>query len=174
VTCTDHFFGAARGAEFQPVTDTSRPVSAADALRWLAAKEGVNPLDRHCAPVEDLLDEACCLLKHSAPNGRRPRLLTLAGRPPHPFPQRAGRAVACPRRISWEQVVRDLDTEQVRYAVVTDALSDARDPDRGLWARLGPAGRYGLPVATARQVAEGLDLLAAPSQHIPIPLSEDS
>lgn len=175
VTCTDHVFGADRGAEFQPVTDTSRPVSAADALRWLAAKEGVNPLDRHCTPVEDLLDEACFLLKHSAPNGRRPRLLTLAGRPPHPFPQRAGRMVACPRRISWEQVVRDLDTAQVRYAVVTDArMPDSNDPDRGLWARLGPAGRYGLAVANARQVAEGLGLLAAPDQHIPIPLSEDS
>jgi hypothetical protein len=174
VTCTDHVFGADRGAEFQPVTDTSRPVSAADALWWLAAKEGVNPLDRHCAPVEDLLDEACFLLKHSAPNGRRPRLLTLAGRPPHPFPQRAGRMVACPRRISWEQVVRDLDTAQVRYAVVTDALPGSRDPDRGLWARLGPAGRYALPAAAARQVAEGLGLLAAPNQHIPIPLSEDS
>ena len=173
VTCTDHVFGGDRGAEFQPVTDTSRPVNAADALRWLAAKEGVNPEDRHCAPVEDLLDEACFLLKHSAPNGRRPRLLTLAGRPPHPFPQRAGRMVACPRRISWEQVVRDLDAGDVRYAVVTDSASDSRDPDRGLWARLGPAGWYGLPVATARQVAEGLGLLAAPNQHIPIPLSED-
>ena len=87
--------------------------------------------------------------------------------------QRAGRMVACPRRISWEQVVRDLDAGDVRYAVVTDSASDSRDPDRGLWARLGPAGWYGLPVATARQVAEGLGLLAAPNQHIPIPLSED-
>jgi hypothetical protein len=174
VTCTDHVFGADRGAEFQPVTDTSRPVSAADALRWLAAKEGVNPLDRHCAPVEDLLDEACFLLKHSAPNGRRPRLLTLAGRPPHPFPQRGGRMVACPRRISWEQVVRDLDAAKVRYAVITDARPNSRDPDQGLWTRLGPAGRYELAAASTRQVAEGLGLLAAPDQRIPIPLSEDS
>jgi hypothetical protein len=174
VTCTDHAFGDAKGNEYIPVTDASELGAAEDALTWLAEQEGVNMRNKYSAPVEDLLHEAFFLLERSASAHRRPRLLTLAGRLPHPYPQRAGRPIACPRHFSWERIVRELDGAHVSYAIVADSLPGPRDPDRGTWTRLGPAGLYALPTATAAQVAESLGLLAGRGQRIPIPMSDDN
>jgi hypothetical protein len=169
VTCTDHVFGRGRGKEDQPVTDRSELGSAAEALAWLATTEGVNRKDFHCTPVEDLLQESLNLLTPR----RRPRLITLAGRPPHPYPQRADGTMACPLKFDWRLIVGELDGLGARYAVVVDALPPVRAPERADWNRLGPAGQYSLPTATARQVVEGLGLLAGHDQRIPLPLSDD-
>jgi hypothetical protein len=173
VTCTDHVFGQRRGLEREPVTSSSELGGAAEALAWLAAAEGVNRSDKHCTPVEDLLTESLDLLIPSNGRGRRPRLVTMAGRPPHPFPQRGNELMACPRGFEWTKIVRELDGLRARYAVVVDDLPRARTPARADWNTLGRDGQYSLRTATARQVAEALGLLAGPNQRIPLPLSAD-
>jgi len=159
VTCTDHVFSQARGNERLPVTDDFPLGSPADALAWLASKQRADAQSRDCAPVEDLLNEALSLLRGSGPGGCRARLVTLAGRPPHPYPARSGGAVACPLHISWERVASDLDAAGVVYAVVADALPDGPAEARAVWERLGPAGQHELGNVTARQLVEDLGLL---------------
>ena len=173
VTCTDHVFGRRKGKEYEPVTNGSDLGPAADALEWLRAAEGADVRDPLCAPVEDLLYESLALLSGSRRHGRRPRLLTLAGRPPHPYPQRPDGTMACPLKFSWERIVDELDAVGARYVVVPDKLPAARDPARAGWNRLGSAGQHALPAATARQVAEDLGLLAGHDQRIPLPLAVD-
>jgi hypothetical protein len=168
VTCTDHVFGRGRGKENQVVTDRSELGSAAEALAWLSTAEGVNPKDFHCTPVEDLLHESLNLLTPR----RRPRLVTLAGRPPHSYPQRADGTMACPLKFDWRLIVGELDGLGARYAVVVDELPPGRAPERADWNRLGPAGQYRLATATARQLAEDLGLLAGQNQRIPLPLAD--
>jgi hypothetical protein len=173
VTCTDHVFGRGKGKEYDPVTSASELGSAADALEWLRTAEGVNIKDPLCAPVEDLLHESLDLLSGSRRQGRRPRLLTLAGRPPHPYPQRSDGTMACPLKFSWERIVAELDAVGARYAIVADTLPAVRGAARADWNRLGPAGQHALSAATARPVAEDLGLLAGLSQRIPLPLTDD-
>lgn len=173
VTCTDHVFGRGKGREYNPVTSASDLGAAADALDWLNAAEGADIQDPLCAPVEDLLHESLGLLSGSGRLGRRLRLLTLAGRPPHPYPQRPDGTMACPLKFSWGRIVNELDALGARYVVVPDKLPAARDTARADWSRLGPAGQRALPAATARQVAEDLGLIADRNQRIPLPLSVD-
>lgn len=169
VTCTDHVFGRGRGRENQPVTTQSDFGSASAAIAWLGSAEGVNPKDFHCAPIEDMLHEALTMLTHS----RRLRLVTLAGRPPHSYPQRADGTMACPLKFDWRWIVGELDGLGARYAVVADKLPAPRAPERADWNRLGPAGQYSLSTATARQIAQDLGLLAGDNQRIPLPLTDD-
>jgi hypothetical protein len=173
VTCTDHVFGRQRGGEYRSVTESSGLGSAAAAIEWLADAERASVGHRWCAPVEDLLDAAGVLLVGSVRAGRRPRLLTLAGRPPHPFPQRQGRN-ACPRGIDWENVVvPKLEQIGARRAVVVDELPPARDQERADWSRIGPAGQHSAATASASQLADDLGLLVPRSQRVPLPLTDD-
>ena len=173
VTCTDHEFGRQRGGEYRQIIDSSGLGPAASALEWLAAAEHASVAHRWCAPVEDLLDAASALLVGSVRAGRRPRLLTLAGRPPHPFPQRQGRN-ACPRGIDWERVVvPKLDRIEARRAVVVDELPPARSQERADWSRIGPAGQHSIATATASRLADELGLLIPRSQRVPLPLTDD-
>jgi hypothetical protein len=173
VTCTDHVFGPERGGEYRSVTDSSGLGSAAQALEWLAAAEGVGIEYLSCAPVEDLLDAASTLLASSTRAQRRPRLLTLAGRPPHPYPQGNGEMI-CPLHIDWERVVvPKLDQIKVRRAVVVDELPAVRSKERADWDRIGPAGQYSIATATVHQLAEELGLLIPRAQHVPLPLTDD-
>jgi len=172
VTCTDHVFGLERGIEYRPVTDSSGLGSAAQALDWLADAEAVGR-DQSCSPVEDLLDAAGVLLAPGMRTGRRLRLLTLAGHPPYPYPQRTG-PILCPRHIDWVRVVvPKLDQIEVRRAVVVDELPPPRGKERADWARIGPAGQHSIANATVHQLAEELGLLAPRAQRVPFPLTDD-
>jgi hypothetical protein len=172
VTCTDHVFGRRRGQEKRPVTQTSELGAAAGALTWVAATEGVDRSYDLCAPVEDLLHESHVLLRRSMGSGRRLRLVTLAGRPPHPYPQPDGDEIACPLRLSWREIVQDLGRLGTRCVVVVDELPRTRTQARADWDRIGPAGQYSLPTATARHIAEGLGLFTSEDQRIPLPLTD--
>jgi hypothetical protein len=181
VTCTDHVFGRVRGLEDEPVTEASELGTAAEALECLAMAEGADPKDGYCTPVEDMLREAADLLAGSARRGRRPRLVTLAGRPPHPYPLslKAPDMMPCPRKHDWRQIVSELDTLRASYAVVVDQLPRKRDKDKGQagwkqadWDRLGPAGQRALPSARARDIARDLGLLAGPGQCLSLPLAD--
>lgn len=173
VTCTDHVFGRRRGAEYKQVTSASELASAAAALGWLNDATGVDIADPLCAPVEDLLNASLGLLPDSKRLGRRPQLLTLAGRQPHPYPQLTDGTMACPLRFRWQLLVEQLDQAGVKRAVVADGLPTLRDPARVVWNKLGPAGQRALTSATARQLAEDLGLLTGRDQCIPLPLSDE-
>ena len=173
VTCTDHVFGQERGGEYRRITDCCELGSAAQALEWLADAAGASIWDRWCAPVEDLLKDAGALLAGSTEAGRRPRLLTLAGRPPHPFPQGTTGKMVCPLHINWKEVVSKLDQTGVRRAVVVDALQSARSEERADWSRIGPAGQHPIATATVGQLADELGLLIPRAQRVPLPLTDD-
>ena len=174
VTCTDHVFGPERGGEYRRITDSFGLGRAAQALDWLADAEGASIRDRWCAPVEDLLEDAGALLAGSAKAGRQPRLLTLAGRPPHPFPQGTTGKMVCPLHIDWERVVvPKLDRMGVRRAVVVDELPPARSKERADWSRIGPAGQHPISTAAAGQLADELGLLIPRAQRVPLPLTDE-
>ena len=172
VTCTDHLFARRKGGEYETVAQSSDLDSADEALSWLSGAQPAAINDPLCAPVEDMLQVSLTLLSGSGRLKRRPRLVTLAGRPPHPYPQRADGTMPCPLKYAWDLILRDLDAAGARYAVVADKLPAPRSDARDIWNRLGPAGQRALPTATARQLAEDLGLLASPSQRIPIPLTD--
>ena len=119
-----------------------------------------------------------------------PRLLTVAGRRPHPYPQLGDRRLPCPRKLVWQHLIDQLTGPAgARCSVVADTLpggterserserserpEQAEQAERAEWCRLGPAGQYELAEATARQVAEDLGLLAGQDQRIPLPLSDE-
>jgi hypothetical protein len=166
-------FGQERGGEYRRITDCCELGSAAQALEWLADAAGASIWDRWCAPVEDLLKDAGALLAGSTEAGRRPRLLTLAGRPPHPFPQGTTGKMVCPLHINWKEVVSKLDQTGVRRAVVVDALQSARSEERADWSRIGPAGQHPIATATVGQLADELGLLIPRAQRVPLPLTDD-
>jgi len=173
VTCTDHIHR--RGLQDDPVTQTSDMDSAASALQWLATAEGAGRSGKFCTPVEDMLRDAAGLLADSARRGRRARLVTLAGRPPHPHRHVPGLpdVIPCPRRLDWHEIVAELRSLQVTHAVVVDALPSPKDKRRADWNELGPAGQLSLPAARARDVAACLGLLADAGQCVPLPLTDD-
>jgi hypothetical protein len=172
VTCTDHVFGVEKGGEYRPVTDSSELDTATLALEWLADAEGASIKGRLSAPVEDLLNDASALLSGSTQAGRRPRLLTLASRPPHPFPQRNSEKMACPLHISWTKIVQKLDQVGVLRAVVVDELPSARSDERAEWNQIGPAGQHSITAATVSRLAEDLGLLPPRTQRVPLPLTD--
>jgi hypothetical protein len=174
VTCTDHVFTVGRGDEYRMVTDSSELDTAMGALEWLAEAEGASMKGRLSAPVEDLLDAASAMLSGSAQAGRRPRLLTIASRPPHPFPQRNGKEeeMACPLHISWTKIVTKLDRAGVRRTVVVDELPSARTDERADWNQIGPAGQHSIAAVTVGRLAEDLGLLAPRAQRVPLPLTD--
>jgi hypothetical protein len=172
VTCTDHVFGHRRGAEYEPVTSASGLGPAAEALAWLGGTTRADIRYPLCAPVEDLLHESFRILAGSRRAGRVPRLLTVAGRRPHPYPQPKDNRLPCPRKLMWRDLMDQLTRGAgVRCAVVADTLPGGAE--RAEWRQLGPAGLRTLANATARQVAEDLGLLAAQAQRIPLPLIDE-
>jgi hypothetical protein len=172
VTCTDHVFGTRRDTEYESVTSASELGPAAEALAWLDRTTGADIRYPLCAPVEDLLAESLRLLVGSKRARRVSRLLTVAGRRPHPYPQLGDRRLPCPHRLVWQHLMDQLTRQAgVRCAVVADALPGGAE--RAEWCQLGPAGQRELPDATARQVAEDLGLLAAQAQRIPLPLTDE-
>jgi hypothetical protein len=172
VTCTDHVFGRERGGEYLPVIDASELDTAEQALEWLAGAKSTDIKYRLCAPVEDLLKAAGALIMGSMRLGRRPGLLVLAGRPPHPFPEGTTGKNACPRRIDWKKVVPELDEAGVRRAVVVDELPPARSVERAEWSRIGSSGQHSIATATVGRLADDLGLLAPRSQRVPLPLTD--
>lgn len=172
VTCTDHVFVSRRGAEYDRVIRASGLGPATEALAWLGRVTGAEISYPPCAPVEDLLDEALRLLGGSTRLRRVPRLLTVAGRLPHPYPQRGDERLPCPHRLVWEHLMKQLiGRAGVRCAVVADALPGGSM--QAPWVQLGPVGQRELPSVSARRVAEDLGLLAAQDQCIPLPLSDE-
>jgi hypothetical protein len=172
VTCTDHHFGLGRGDERDPVIESSGFGAAAEALDWLAGTEAAPMRNLWCAPVEDLLEDARGLLASSGEAGRRPTLLTVAGHPPYPFPQRQGN-IACPRHISWKDAVITLDQMGVRRVAVVDTLPSLRSGDRGDWKQIGSAGLHEAATVTVPRLAEELGLLIPPAQRVPLPLTDN-
>lgn len=172
VTCTDHVIGREKGGEYLPVADSSGLDDAAQALAWLADAKSASSKGRLCAPVEDLLDEAKDLLSGSTRAGRRPRLLTLAGRPPHPFPQPISEKIACPLHISWRKAVQELDQAGVLRAVVVDEMPSPRSDERAEWCQIGPAGQHSIAATTMGRLAEDLGLLPPRTQRVPLPLTD--
>jgi hypothetical protein len=171
VTCTDHVFGQRRGQEYERVTRVCGLGPAAAGLSWLGGQPTAEARNGSCAPVEDLLDESFSLLAGSRRTGRAARLLTMTGRPPHPYPQPHDNRLPCPLRHMWEQAMGQLTRQAgARCAVVTDSLPGGTD--RTVWRRIGPAGQRALPAATAREIAQDLGLLAGPGQHLPLPLAD--
>jgi hypothetical protein len=172
VTCTDHIFGRRRGAEFDRVTRSSELGPADEALAWLDEQGSADISYQPCAPVEDLLDTSLRLLAGSRRRQRIPRLLTVAGRRPHPYPQPYDNRLPCPLKLKWETLMSRLTREAgVRCAAVADTLPGRAE--RTEWRQLGPAGLRVLSSATARQVAEDLGLLVAHDQRIPLPLIDE-
>jgi hypothetical protein len=172
VTCTDHKFGVGRGDERAPVIESSGFGAAPEALDWLADTEAAPMRNWWCAPVEDLLDDVRGLLASSGEAGRRPTLLTVAGHPPYPFPQRQGN-LACPRHISWEDAVTALDHMGVSRVAVVDALPSPRSDERSDWKKIGPAGLHEAATVTMPRLAEELGLLGSPAQCVPLPLTDN-
>ena len=172
VTCTDHVFGRRRGAEFDPVIRSSELGPADEALAWLDEQGSADISYQPCAPVEDLLDTSLRLLAGSRRQRRIPRLLTVAGRRPHPYPQPYDNRLPCPLKLKWEILMSRLTREAgVRCAAVADTLPGGAETAE--WRQLGPAGLHVLSSATARHVAEDLGLLAAHDQCIPLPLIDE-
>jgi hypothetical protein len=173
VTCTDHVFGRRPEGEDDPVTSVLALGPAAGALAWLGGQTGADIRNEACAPVEDLLDDAARLLAGSRRSGRSPRLLTVAGRLPHPYPERGDRRLLpCPRKLTWEQLMDQLVRRAgARCAVISDASPGGARREQ--WRQLGPAGLRALAGATARLAAEDLGLLAGRAQRIPLPLADE-
>ena len=172
VTCTEHAFK--RGVRRDPVTEQSELGPPGAAMRWLKTvpKQG-NANHPALAPVEDLLHEAFGLLHGSRASGRAAMLVTVAGRPPHPWPQPPDARLPCPNDYEWKTKMGKLTRQAgARCLVVAD------DPESGVegkaaWRKLGPDGLRKLAEASDRQLAEDLGLSPARAQRIPLPLPDD-
>jgi hypothetical protein len=100
-------------------------------------------------------------------------LVTVAGHPPHPWPQPPDRRVPCPNGYTWttemDNLIRRADA---RCLVVSDDPTAGVDGIEG-WRKLGPGGLRALADASARQLAEDLGLIAVQAPRIPLPLHDD-
>ncbi len=168
LTCTDHHFQRAR--EYLPVVQGKEFGPALDAQAWLSRQTAADELYPLAAPVEDLLHEASLLLLGSRQNGRAARLLTVAGRRPHPYPQGGGRILRCPLKYQWREIAGELAGPiTARCVAVTDAFP-RDDTLNAIWRDVGPAGLHALPDVTPQLIAEDLGLLVKNPQRIPVPL----
>jgi hypothetical protein len=172
LTCRDHHY--APGREQDRVVQATGFLRAREAAAWL----GAQPVQRirypDAAPIEDLLEFAARLLADSWAAGRAARLLTVAGRCPHPRHQERyspDRTLPCPFRYSWRDCLRRLTRDaRARCVTVTDAV---RDPVTApaTWRDLSPHGLHALTATTPRLLGEELGLLVRPAQRIPVPLA---
>ncbi len=170
LTCTDHHFE--RGREHLPVVSGKELSPAQDAVAWLNRQKGADIKYPLAAPVEDLLYEAALLLADSQSHGRAARLVTVAGRRPHPYPRGNESPLHCPLKYRWRDIMGQLTgPTRARCVAVADVLG-GDDALNAIWRNLGSAGLYSLPDAMPRLIAEDLGLLARNPQRIPIPLLE--
>jgi hypothetical protein len=172
VTCTEHVFE--RGARGDPVTDHLELGPPGKAAAWLEGKEH-QPRVKYpdLAPVEDLLHDAFTLLRDSRDAGRAAILVTLAGRPPHPWPQLRDSRLPCPNRFMWAEEIGKLTGRAgARCVMVTDDAAAGVEGVTG-WQKLGPGGLCTLADTTPRRLAEYLGLIARQGQRFPLPLPEN-
>jgi hypothetical protein len=168
LACVDHRFEGA--AEYLPVVRGKEPGPTLDALVWLNRQTAAEIRYPLAAPVEDLLHEASLLLADSHRDGRAARLITVAGRRPHPNPRGDERPLRCPLKYRWRDIMGQLTGPiGARCVAVADALP-ADDTLQAIWRNLGPAGLHALPNAKPRLIAEDLGLLVRNPQRIPVPL----
>ena len=168
LTCTDHLFE--RGLEGRPVVRGIPLGPVPNALAWFARQPAASVAYPSAAPIEDLLHEASIMLAASREAGRAARLLLLAGRRPHPFPQGTDTVLHCPLHYKWRDILRQLTgLARARCVAVTDSLS-SDTVQAAIWDELGAAGLHVLPEATARLVGQDLALFVSHAQRIPIPL----
>jgi hypothetical protein len=172
LTCRHHHY--APGREQEPVVQNSGFLPAREAAAWLDAQPAHGVKNPDAAPVEDLLEFAARLLADSPAAGRATRLLTVAGRRPHPRQHELyspDHLLPCPFRYSWRDSLRRLaDEAQAHCVAVTDALEDPVTAP-ATWRHLGPHGLHALTATTPRLLGEDLGLLVRPAQRVPIPLS---
>ncbi len=172
LTCRDHHYAPDR--EQERVVRGTGFLPAREAAAWLAVQPGQRIRYPDAAPIEDLLEFAARLLSDSRAAGRAARLLTVAGRCPHPQRQERyspDRTLPCPFRYSWRDCLRRLTRDaRARCVTVTDAVRDA-DTAPATWRDLGPHGLHALAAATPRLLGEDLGLLVRPAQRVPVPLS---
>jgi len=172
LTCTDHVFQ--RGREQLPVVWERQLGPVSETRAWLAERTSAVIGYAAAAPVEDMLHRASELLYESRVAGRAARLLTIAGRSPHPYPQDpAGRdrTLPCPLGHDWrESTGRLARLADARCVAVTDTAQTGGHAQ--IWRELGPAGLHVLPETTARLVGEDLGLLARGAQRIGLPLPD--
>jgi hypothetical protein len=170
VTCTEHVFE--RGRREDLVTERLGLGPPGAAAAWLKGKRGTDTYP-DLAPVEDLLHEAFELLRGSRDRGRAAVLVTVAGRPPHPWPQPRDTRMPCPNRYTWTEEIGKLTRRAgARCVMVAD------DPAAGVegaagWQKLGPGGLHKLAETNAQRLAQYLGLIASQGQRLPLPLPDD-
>lgn len=175
LTCRDHEYGP---SEKDDVVSGCGLRPAAEAAAWLAAQPAEEPRYLGAAPVEDLLARAYQLLAASRRQKRAARVLTVAGKPPHPArqdpyaPSELQRLHPCPHRADWrfslDQLTRDV---AARCVAVSDAVHAIQAPSP-VWRQLGPHGLHALAAVTPRRLGEDLGLLIRPEQHVPLPVPD--
>jgi hypothetical protein len=173
VTCTEHTFE--RGQDGDRVTERLEPGPVSRAAAWLKDQAGQRGTNRHqeLAPVEDLLHEAYDLLRGSRDSGRAPLLVTVAGRPPHPWPQPRDKRLPCPNGYTWGDEMGKLTRwAGARCVMVADDPAAGLDGAAG-WRQLGPGGLRALAETNSQRLAESLDLVASPAQRLPLPIPDD-
>ncbi len=168
IGCVDHIFR--RGFERTPVVRGEALAPLPEARRTLNALKGSEITTDDATAIEDLLQEAVVQLSASKPQGRATRLLVVADRPPHPYPQ-TFEVVACPEHISWTVQLGELiGTHGVWCVAVTTKLPADRQLAT-IWQRLGNRGLHESGTSV-RRIGEDLGLLARNSQRITIPLAD--
>jgi hypothetical protein len=175
ITCRDHEYGP---TEKDDVVSGCGLRPAGEAAAWLAAQPAEEPRYTGAAPVEDMLARAYQLLAASRAQRRAARVLTVAGKPPHPARQDAyapsdmQRLHPCPHRADWRLSLAQLTREAgARCVTVSDAVHAIQAPSP-VWRLLGPHGLHALSAATPRRLGEDLGLLIRPDQRIPLPVPD--
>lgn len=166
--CTDHVF--APGEEKRRVVRRERLTSPAGVLTALAGFQGEEIRHPAAAPIEDMLHEAYRMLVGSRAAGRTPRLLLVAGRPPHPLRLGPEKVQPCPLNCDWSRLADALVAIGVETVAVADT-SPTRTARARFWKQAGRAGLHVLPDTSARLLGEDLGVLARPGHSIGIPLS---
>jgi len=173
VTCTGHVWE--RGKRGDQVTEHLELGPPSAAAAWLKGK----PDGAACvgypdlAPVEDLLHDAFELLRGSRNGHRAAMLVTVAGRPPHPWPQPRDTRMPCPNQYMWADEIGKLTRRAGARCVMVADYSAAGHQDAAGWRKLGPGGLYNLAEMNAQRLAEHLDLIAAQGQRLPLPIPDD-
>jgi hypothetical protein len=169
--CTDHILGQGREARRvifgAPLASVGEARASLAELAQRAAQVHYVP----AAPLEDMLQEAAVQLAGSRRLRRAPRLLLVAKRPPHPYPQDGNPLLPCPRKLKWRAEMHRLTvTCGARCVVTVDSLPSGRRA-AAIWQDLGPTAQRELTSTDARQIGEDLGILVPHSQRMPIPLA---
>jgi hypothetical protein len=173
VTCTEHVFE--RGTRGDPVAEHLVLSSPAEAAAWLRGKQDTTRAGGYhgLAPIEDLLHESFELLRGSRDRSRSALLVTVAGRPPHPWPQPRDNRMPCPNGYMWADEIGKLTRRAAaRCVMVADDPAAGHDGATG-WQQLGPGGLRKLADTNSQRLAEDLGLIAGQGQRLSLPLPDD-